>query len=221
MLPWSTIRTKVDNMANIDEVTREHFETTPIDESAPPPDTESGTRDAAEIGSEAAGAAWAEAARDVLTETARHYHAVVTYKALGTRVQDLSGVRTSQLMQHWIGDVLNRVARECRSRDEPNLASLCVNAQGSVGLGYAASTGTEAGAQPEDLDNDAAKERLACHRHFEATNLPADGGVHALTSQVAASRSRSRKAAQAARPVETCPTCHIAPPANGICDNCA
>lgn len=177
-------------------------------------------REASDLGTGEARAEWAGAARDVLLDAARRYHAVVTYTELSDQVQHRTGIRTSQQVRHWIGDVLGRVADDCAARGEPNLSSLCVNAQGSVGAGYAAVVRTLDGAEPGDHDDHAARERLACYTHFEAVGLPADGGVRALTPQVSASRTRARKAAQEARPIPTCPNCHMAVPATGICDDC-
>ncbi len=197
-------------MSNFDAVTRDH--------ESPATDT---WQEAAEIGADGARDAWAEAARPVLIEAAQRYHSVVTYKELAAQVQERTRIRTSQRMQHWIGDVLKRVAHECTSRDEPNFASLCVNAQGSVGAGYGAAGDAKAATEPTDVDDDAARERLACYRFFEATGLPTDGGVASLTPQMSATRSRNRKAALAARVIATCPTCHMALPGTGVCDGCS
>jgi len=161
--------------------------------------------------------AWVDAAREVLLETAQHYHRVVTTKALAAEVQERSDIAATQRSHMWIGDVLALVAEDCAERGEPNLSALCVNAEGGVVGGYAA---TVADAAPEDPDGHAAIERLACYAHFEAPNLPADGGVAILTPKLSASRSRARKATLAARPVESCPRCYMVMPAEGPCNNC-
>lgn len=197
-------------MSNFDAVTRDH--------ESPATDT---WQEAADLGTDGVRDAWAEAARPVLIDAAHRYHSVVTHKELAAQVQQRTRIRTSQRMQHWIGDVLSRVAHECTSRDEPNFSSLCVNAQGSVGASYGGATRAESATEPVDLDDDAARERLACYRLFEATGLPADGGVPSLTPQVSATRSRNRKAALAARAIATCPDCHMALPGTGVCDGCS
>ena len=178
-------------------------------------------RAASDVGSEVARIAWAEAARSVLLDVAVRYHAVVTYKELAAQVQYRTGIRTKQLMQHWIGDVLGRVSAECNRRGEPLLSSLCVNAEGGVGDGYGIAVHAASGQAPGDLDDHAASERLKCYRYFHAADLPKDGGVPALAPQLAASRERSRKAKQSARPIPTCPTCFTELPATGICDYCS
>lgn len=170
-----------------------------------------------DVSTEDAQAAWAEAAREMLIATARRYHHVITTKDLAAGVQERTEITSTQRTHYWIGDVLALVAAECASRGEPNLSALCVNAEGSVGEGYAASV---ADAPPSDPDGHAAITRLACYAHFEAPNLPADGGVAVLTPKLSASRSRVRKATLAARPVESCPRCFMVMPAEGPCNNC-
>ena len=178
------------------------------------------TRDAAEVGAEASIEAWASAARAVLIEAARGYRTVVTHKELAEAVQERSGVHTERRTHYWIDDVLGAVARECATRDEPILSALCVNREGSVGSAYAALVLELTGTAPDDGDDHAAKERLACHRFFEAGDLPADGGTPALVPQLAAARARVRKAAAAARPARTCPTCYMELLPTGVCDTC-
>jgi hypothetical protein len=198
------------------------FEVTSLADEAEPIATSGNVawREVSEVGSDSARRAWADAGREVLLEAAHRYRAVVTYKELAGEVQLRTGIRTKQLMHYWIGDVLGRVSAECSKRQEPLLSSLCVNAAGSVGPGYAIAVRAASGEILEDLDDHAARERLACYQHFQATGLPADGGKPALTHQLAASRDRTRKANSVQRPIATCPTCHTQLPATGVCDFC-
>ena len=145
---------------------------------------------------------------------------MVSYKDLAAQMQEATGITTRQPMQHWMADVLHRVARDCAERNEPNLASLAVNAQGSVGAAYASTVLDTRGEEIGDADDHAARERLACHTYFEAADLPADGGVPTLTEKVSAARTRARKASALARPIDTCPACNMALPATKVCDNC-
>jgi hypothetical protein len=202
-------------------------------------------RDASEVGSSAARAAWAEAARPVLVEAAGRYRALVTYKQLATAVQESSAITTTLPMHQWIGDVLARVTDECQSRGEPLLSALCVSVQGSVGQGYADAVEAARGSRPDDPDDHASHERLECYRHWEATGLPRDGGTPLRTAHFkpvrkagtsrpttrAATRAPSprkapaRKTAAAApaaepKPIPLCPTCFTQVPASGICDYC-
>ena len=176
-------------------------------------------QEASTVGEEAARSAWAESARGVLIEPARSYGATVTTKQLSERVQDRTHIRTRRLTHYWIGDVLGRVARDCADREEPNLSALCVNADGGVGEGYGDIVQELTGAAVGDPETHAARERLECYRHFGA-QMPADGGRPQLTDRLAAARTRSRKAAKDARPADVCPSCHMALPATGACDNC-
>jgi hypothetical protein len=200
------------------------------------------SRDASEVGSEVARAAWAEAARPVLLEAATRYRATVSYKKLATAVQEATTITTTQLMQQWIGDVLGRVTDDCQSRGEPLLSSLCVSAQGSVGEGYADAVESARGTRPTDPDEHAAEERLSCYRHWEATGLPRDGGTPLRTAhfkpvrkaktskptpRVAGARKATVRKPTAAtataaepKPIPLCPTCFTQVPASGVCDYC-
>lgn len=175
--------------------------------------------DASEVGDEAARSAWAAAAREVLIETARKYHSVITSKELAAAVMERSRITTKRPSHYWMGDVLGRVASHCAERGEPLLSALCVNAEGSVGAGYAGSVESARGALTGDADDHAARERLECHRVFGA-DLPSGGGSWALTPRLSASRSRERRAAAADKMPPLCPKCHTAVPATGVCDYC-
>lgn len=176
--------------------------------------------EASEVGADAAHAAWAVAARDVLLQAAHKYRAVVTDQELSTQVMYRTGIRTDEPTPDWIADVLGLVAADCTSRGEPRLASLCVT--------------TESG----PVDGDTAQQRLACYRHFKAAGLPADGGRAARAPRAPRApkdptpRTRARAAttthvspSRSTRvtppaPMPTCPTCYMALPATGVCDEC-
>jgi hypothetical protein len=175
--------------------------------------------DASTMSTEDARSAWAVVARQVLTDKARTYNSVVTYKELSAAAMEQSGIHTRQLMHYWIGDVLGRVSAECESAHEPLLSSLAVNAEGSVGEGYAEGVLKARGTRPEDPDAHAAIERLECYRHFGA-NLPASGGTPTLTPRVKASRDRARRARYAEQVSPLCPKCHTEVPSTGICGYC-
>jgi ribosomal protein L32 len=182
-------------------------------------DGEDAPVDASEVGDEAARSAWAAAARDVLIETARKYHSVITSKELAAAVMERSGITTKRPSHYWIADVLSRVSTHCVERGEPLLSSLCVNAEGSVGAGYAGIVTATRGSLDGDSDDHAARERLECYRTFGA-DLPSGGGSWALTPRLSASRSRERRAAAAEKMPPLCPKCHTAVPSTGICDYC-
>lgn len=166
-----------------------------------------------------AGAAWAEAARDVLISVAGKYHSVITYAELAEAIQQASGIRTKMLVMHWVGGVLGRVSRQSALRDEPLISALCVHRDGTVGDGYAVAVQAARGVLPADPDEHAAHERLECHRAFGAL-LPPGGGVAALTPQVAARRGRRASPAPVAPP-SVCPVHRTVLPATGRCDDCA
>src|SRR3954447_16112850 len=138
-------------------------------------------------------AVWSRAAREKLVETARSYHAVITYSELAEFVQAESGLRTRQLIRYWIGEVLYRVAEDCGRRQEPMLTALCVTQAGAVGGGYAGAVRSVYGHEPEQADDHAAEQRLECYRYFGA-KLPADGGRPPGTANVQAPRGKQRTA---------------------------
>jgi len=178
-------------------------------------------REASELGSEEAHAAWASSAHEALSQVATRYHGLVTSKELAGLVQMSTGIRTRQLTHYWIGEVLLRVSRECAGQEEPLLSSLCVNATGSVGDGYAAAV-RELRGEDEivgDPDDHAARERLECYRHFGAT-IPDDGGRPALVPKYAEARSRLRRTSAQTKQAAVCPSCNMAIPPTGVCDNC-
>jgi hypothetical protein len=175
---------------------------------------------AADVGIDAAQQAWLQAGRQVLIETAKSYHAVVTTKELGSMVSSRTRIRTTQQNHHWVADIVRLVARDCARRGEPLLASLTVNANGIVGSWYADVVRELRGEVPKDPDEHAARERLACYLHFGA-NVPDDGGTALLTPQLQARRERQTSAARATtRPAALCPVHHVELPATGVCWDC-
>lgn len=181
---------------------------------------------AAAVGQEHARATWALAARERLIEAAKVYHSVVTSKELAEFVQRRSLIRTNQLHQHWIGDVLRRVSADCAEKGEPLLSALCVDANGRVGARYITSVQTYRGELVEDPDEHAAVERLECHRHFGA-DLPPGGGVPARTNNLKSKRARTTttpkarpKVAPVEKPLVMCPVHFQVVPASGVCDLC-
>jgi hypothetical protein len=174
--------------------------------------------------------AWTPIARDELLETARTYRATVSYQDLATLVQERSGIRTDQLVSHWIGKLLERVVVDVHRRGEPPLTSLCVHQDGSIGDGYSGTPRAEADTReisPVDLERLAAEHRLLCYREY-ATDLPADGGeleVHRPAPRVT-SRSRSTATARpkvAAPPTlreVTCHECFLIVTAGPVCSSC-
>ena len=165
---------------------------------------------AATVGAEHARATWALAARERLLEVAGTYGEVIDHRDLADFVQRRSLVRGSATSSGWVGDVLGRVAQECHRRREPLLTSLVVDARGRVGASYATALLTLRGEEPDDVDDQAAHERLDCHRHFGAA-LPEGGGApvqlvrRAEPRPKASAREPRRRAAAGARPRAAAP----------------
>ncbi|MGC5019225.1 hypothetical protein [Micromonospora sp. DT47] len=162
---------------------------------------------------------WAYHAYDILVEVAGSYHAIITYGELRDRFQASSGIRTSALLQNWIGEVLNRVIREAHRRGDPPLSALVVRLDdGMVGGGYEEVLQVTGGPPVADeiaREKHAAAARLACYRHFGAA-LPTGGGVPALAPKLRATLKRN--APEPRRPL--CPSCFVQLPVIGACASC-
>ena len=122
--------------------------------------------------------AWDPHAVALLTDTARTYNGVVTYKQLGEAVQEQSGIRHKGLLTNWIGSLLARVIDHCVRAGTPQLSALCVKEDGTVGEGYRhallAAGSTDDQLNLDQLDDHAAHMRRECYRHF-GTGLPPTG----------------------------------------------
>jgi hypothetical protein len=186
-------------------------------EAKPGPYRES---DGSHVTADDARAAWIPVARQKLENVARVYPSVIDYSTLAEEVQSTSGIRTKQVMRHWIGDVLGAVTTGCSENDEPLLSALCVRADGSIGDGYGvALVDTYGGLAPDDLEMAAAEERLRCYQYFGAP-MPADGGRPLLTPTVAARRRLASRRAREERVRPSCPSCHIRLSTSGECEYC-
>lgn len=142
--------------------------------------------------------AWIPLAHEELRNTARRYHAVITYQELAERVQEHSGIGTRMLLPTWIGKLLEEVAIIAAARREPPLTSLCVRQDGTIGDGYERAPKHVTDEPGDDLELYAAQHRLLCYQQY-ADDLPADGGTPALTPAERERRAR-KAAAQPSRP---------------------
>ncbi|TQF74860.1 hypothetical protein FK531_01940 [Rhodococcus spelaei] len=163
---------------------------------------------------------WAAEARRALIDVAGSYRSTTTYPELAETIQSASGVRTSNLLQNWIGKTLAKVALECSRRGEPLLSALCVSSvDGRVGDGYAKAVESTYGELPADVEWHAAEERLRCYRHFGAPDLPADGGIATLTQSVVAMRAKAQKRDRSRRREhgQACTECYQVRSLAGVC----
>ncbi|GMA88147.1 hypothetical protein GCM10025868_33970 [Angustibacter aerolatus] len=113
---------------------------------------------------------------------------MITTKELGERVQEVSGARTTVLLQHWITKLLDAVATQAAAAGEPPLASLVVRPDGGAGAAYGRSARTAGDEAVADLDALAAQHRLLCYQAF-AEDLPDGGGRVTLTPRWRPARS--------------------------------
>ncbi len=162
--------------------------------------------------------AWVPEAHELLVETALRYHAHLDVAEFGRRLQERSSIHTTRPPEKWIAKVLAPVAAMCEQTGQPPLTSLVVE-------------------DVRDDDIHAARVRLQCYQW--AGSAPADGGLPAplapTRTRAAARPSRvpgaprtergerpppRPRVAASDRPVAVCPTCFMALPATGRCDNC-
>lgn len=187
---------------------------------------------------------FALAARHVLADVAGEYHAVITVPELARQVQERTRIRNRQAPGLWVGDVLFRVAKDCRRRNEPFLGSLCVTPEGQMPDWYADTVTAVRGDVVTSPQMHAAEERLECYRRHGA-DIPAGGGEAALppvresvrraprssvpgTRTPAAPRTprapRKEAAPKVLKPAppaeKLCPSCFMVVPSTGLCDNC-
>ncbi|WP_139978146.1 hypothetical protein [Nocardioides litoris] len=187
--------------------------------------------------------AWARSAHPVLEEAAAVYHGVVRESELAERVQADSGIRTTRPLERWLPKVLQPLAHLHHRDGYPPLTALVVDGHGWVGERYddvLRATEELPIADRAARERHAARARLACYQW--AGSAPEDGGVPAEVLSSTRSRQpratggtttraprapRAPKAPAAPkrvapidRPVAICPTCFMALPATGICDNC-
>ncbi len=66
----------------------------------------------------------------------------------------------------------------------------------------------------------AALSRLECYQWAGAAALPADGGKPAFAPRLADAIARKEPESRPKRALRICPTCHMAVPLSGACDNC-
>lgn len=169
-------------------------------------------------------AAWAELAPQVLAQVAKTYQALITHTDLAARLQDETGIRTRSNPQTWLGRVLAIAAADDVEQGRPPLTSLVVHrAHGTVGAPYAEVLrlrGQDAIDDEVALERHAAEARMECYRWADA-NLPADGGHSALSPRYDMVLTRGRRKARQEAEANVCPTCFMAIPPTGECDNCA
>lgn len=163
---------------------------------------------------------WAEAAVPVLEDVARTYPAHITYAQLRDRVFGATGVRTTNQLQNWIGDMLNRVIQLGNSRALPPLTSLVVHStDGMVGVGFGAvlrAAGHTVPATDLERERAAAAARLECYRAY-GEDVPEDAKP-LLTPRYEARVNPPKKAEP--KPREFCPVHGLQLPATGVCDDC-
>lgn len=169
-------------------------------------------------------ATWAARTPEILAEVAKSYQGLISHTDLAARLQADTGVRTRSNPQTWLGRVLAISAADDLAQGRPALTSLVVHrVNGTVGAPYAEALKL-AGHDPIDdevkLERHAAEARMECYR-WAGAPLPADGGHAALSPRYDMVLTRGRRKARQEAEPDVCPTCFMAIPPTGDCDNCA
>jgi hypothetical protein len=187
------------------------------------PDSDTGPEvEADDVTREEAEDAWAPEAHAILTRVAGSYQALIEHAELAAEIQENAGIHTRRQVRSWIGPVLERVAQMNHENNEPPLTSLVVHkADGTVGVGYDETLRLTVGeiSDPAEREKHAAKARLECYR-WAGANVPAGGGRPLLTPRYEQILARQRKENRAAEQPNICPSCFMAIPPTGVCDNC-
>jgi hypothetical protein len=167
--------------------------------------------------------AWVEEARQILAGVAGTYQQLIDRTDLAAEVQAGTGIRTSKNPHYWLSEVLAQVAAVNAVKDEPPLIALVVHrVSGAVGDDYdevLRLTGQSAITDETAREKHAATARMECYRWAGAT-MPADGGHAALAPRLEQRIVRERKRALVEAPPTVCPSCFMAVPATGVCDQC-
>ncbi|KQP82172.1 hypothetical protein [Aeromicrobium sp. Leaf291] len=170
-------------------------------------------------------ARWTPVALDVLRETASRYGAVITVSDLADEVLKRTRVESPTSRRTWLGDLMEITALAAARAGDPPLTSLAVQRDGTVGDVYGRAVLAATGDVVKNVEQRAAEDRLLCYQAL-ATDLPADGGTprpaRVRTTRAASGSTTTVKRAVKPedRPAKICPTCFMALPATGICDNC-
>ncbi len=176
-----------------------------------------------EVTMEEAELAWVPAAQTILARVAGTYHGLIDHSELANEIQELSGIHTRRQVRSWIGSVLTEVARGNHARQEPPLTALVVHkSDGTTGVGFDEVMRLRAGEVLEDptaREKHAAKARMECY-DWAGAHVPTGGGRPLVSPRFEQVQARLRKERRAAEQPSICPSCFMAIPPTGVCDNC-
>lgn len=169
--------------------------------------------------------AWAQAAHEVLLETAGQ-QTTIEYAKLARQVQQRSGISTKQPTGKWIGPLLGMIARKCAAENLPLLTALAVRRDGNVGPAYEEILRfARIPAVMDDLEEHALEQRRACYRQWRGVQpsvsaATTTGPTTVVGKQPAVKSSGGRSPKREPLQGNTCPSCFMQMSLTGICDNC-
>ncbi|MFC6153561.1 hypothetical protein [Nocardioides yefusunii] len=184
---------------------------------------------------------FALAARHVLSDVAMEYHAVIYLPDFAAKLQERTRIRYRATPSSWIGDVLFRVAKECRRRAEPLLGALVVNTDGTMPEWWADTVEAVRGEFVENPNLHAANEREELYR-VHGAEIPEEGAepvlpapaptpvraraTRATTPRAAAAGTRvpgtgtAARAPRAAKPAKPEPEVRLTQAVEKFCSSC-
>ncbi|MEL4505979.1 hypothetical protein AAEX63_13835 [Luteococcus sp. H138] len=172
--------------------------------------------------------AWAQAAHELLVETAGA-QSTIEYAKLARLVQQRSGISTKQPIAKWIAPLLGMIARKCDGEKLPLLTALATRRDGSVGQAYDEILRlARIPVDFEDREEHAADQREACYRRWQgSTPQPGTSLAGATRPVVVVGKTPAAKKVVGGRAAKkeplqgnTCPRCFMQMSLTGVCDNC-
>ncbi|MEL4356907.1 MULTISPECIES: hypothetical protein [unclassified Luteococcus] len=177
--------------------------------------------------------AWAQAAHELLVETAAAQQSI-EYTKLARLVQQRSGINTKQPTAKWIAPLLGMIARKCDAENLPLLTALATRRDGSVGQAYDEILRlARIPVDFEDREEHAADQREACYRRWRgavaspsaapgASSSPAPARKPVVVGTAPAAKKTTVGRAAKKEPLQgnSCPRCFMQMSLTGVCDNC-
>lgn len=169
---------------------------------------------------------WADHALQILRDVGTRFGEQIDYAELSVLVQERSGVLTRVPVMTWIGGVLRQVMQATRAAGEPPLSVLVIAKRGDSSAETSWSTARMQCYRRYCVElpqNMPVLNAPATSRTARGSSRPSPGSVRRVRGTAGGTRSTapSRPLSRQDAPPALCPSCYLALPATGVCDNCA
>ena len=152
---------------------------------------------------------WVPLAHEILVQTAKTYNATTTYKQLTEAVQE-ARASARELITHWIGKLLERVARRVEGQP-PLTSSASIRTERSAGYFQAPRAVADT---PTPTSRNSPPSTGSCYQRYART-CPRGGAPPSPRR----SRGAIPPSTPTARPA-TCPIHYVELSATGVCSDC-